>query len=71
MLCLRTPNARSSSSARKEAAALIDEIACLQARLDELIRKRDDLHKFVDVHLALVSPAHRLPEEVIRAIFVA
>ncbi|KAJ7253533.1 hypothetical protein C8J57DRAFT_1473852 [Mycena rebaudengoi] len=56
---------------RKEAAALTDEIARLQARLDELTQKRDDLNESIDAHLALVSPARRLPEDVVRAIFEA
>ncbi|KAJ6537855.1 hypothetical protein B0H19DRAFT_1181055 [Mycena capillaripes] len=39
--------------------------------LGNLTRKRDELTEYIDAHLALVSPMRRLPEDVIRAIFIA
>ncbi|KAJ7253544.1 hypothetical protein C8J57DRAFT_1659707, partial [Mycena rebaudengoi] len=56
---------------RKEAAYLAEQIAHMQKVLEELTRKRDDLTEFVDAHMALVSPARRLPDDVIREIFMA
>ncbi|KAJ7253541.1 hypothetical protein C8J57DRAFT_1187214 [Mycena rebaudengoi] len=55
----------------KEAAHLAEQIARMQKALEELTRKRDDLTEFIDAHLALVSPARRLPDDVVREIFVA
>ncbi|KAJ7253523.1 hypothetical protein C8J57DRAFT_1473844 [Mycena rebaudengoi] len=56
---------------RKEATHLAEQIARMQKVLEELTRKRDDLTEFVDAHMALVSPARRLPDDVVREIFVA
>ncbi|KAJ7253571.1 hypothetical protein C8J57DRAFT_626920 [Mycena rebaudengoi] len=56
---------------RKEATELSEQIARTQKLLDDLTRKRDDLTDFIDTHLALVSPARRLPDDVVREIFVA
>ncbi|KAJ7253552.1 hypothetical protein C8J57DRAFT_1722440 [Mycena rebaudengoi] len=56
---------------RKEAAHLAEQIARMQKLLEDLTRKRDDLTEFIDAHLALVSPARRLPDDVVREIFVA
>ncbi|KAJ7253536.1 hypothetical protein C8J57DRAFT_1237342 [Mycena rebaudengoi] len=56
---------------RKEVAHLAEQIARMQKLLDDLTRKRDDLTEFIDAHLALVSPARRLPDDVVREIFVA
>ncbi|KAJ7253491.1 hypothetical protein C8J57DRAFT_1473819 [Mycena rebaudengoi] len=56
---------------RKEAVHLAEQIARMQKVLEELTRKRDDLTEFIDAHLALVSPARRLPDDVVREIFVA
>ncbi|KAJ7253503.1 hypothetical protein C8J57DRAFT_1659580 [Mycena rebaudengoi] len=56
---------------RKEAAQLAEQIARMQKVLDDLARKRDDLTEFIDAHLALVSPVRRLPDDVVREIFVA
>ncbi|KAJ6564624.1 hypothetical protein B0H19DRAFT_1141566 [Mycena capillaripes] len=57
--------------ARQEAASLTEEILRIQSHLDELTRKRDCLETFIDAHLALLSPARRLPQDVIRAVFIA
>ncbi|KAJ7253489.1 hypothetical protein C8J57DRAFT_1659532 [Mycena rebaudengoi] len=56
---------------RKEVAHLAEQIARTQRLLDDLRRERDDLTEFIDAHLALVSPARRLPDDVVREIFVA
>ncbi|KAJ7500352.1 hypothetical protein B0H11DRAFT_2276007 [Mycena galericulata] len=56
---------------QKEAAALVQEVVRVQSLLDELISKRDQLYTFIDAHLALVSPVRRLPDDVVREIFVA
>ncbi|KAJ7253500.1 hypothetical protein C8J57DRAFT_625635 [Mycena rebaudengoi] len=56
---------------REEAAGLTQKIAETQALLDRLTAKRDLLNEFIDSHLALVSPARRLPDDIISAIFVA
>ncbi|KAJ7253514.1 hypothetical protein C8J57DRAFT_625857 [Mycena rebaudengoi] len=56
---------------RKEAAQLAEQIVHMQKVLEDLARKRDDLTEFIDAHLALVSPARRLPDDVVREIFVA
>ncbi|KAJ7253501.1 hypothetical protein C8J57DRAFT_1722395 [Mycena rebaudengoi] len=56
---------------RREAAQLAEQIARMQKLLEDLARKRDDLAEFIDAHLALVSPARRLPDDVVREIFVA
>ncbi|KAJ7111717.1 hypothetical protein C8R44DRAFT_677329, partial [Mycena epipterygia] len=52
-------------------ADLTEEIARLRSLMDEAARKRDDLKQFIDVHLALVSPTRRLPDDIVRAIFTA
>ncbi|KAJ7253524.1 hypothetical protein C8J57DRAFT_1473845 [Mycena rebaudengoi] len=56
---------------RKEAAHLAEQIARMQKVIEDLTRKRDDLTEFIDAHEALVSPARRLPDDVVREIFVA
>ncbi|KAF7335739.1 F-box domain-containing protein [Mycena venus] len=55
----------------KEHADLTDEIARLQSLIDAANRKRDELEEFIDAHLALMSPVRRLPDDVIRAVFLA
>ncbi|KAJ7253553.1 hypothetical protein C8J57DRAFT_626486 [Mycena rebaudengoi] len=56
---------------RREAAQLAEQIARMQKVLEDLTRKRDDLTEFINAHLALVSPARRLPDDIVREIFVA
>ncbi|KAJ7919016.1 hypothetical protein B0H13DRAFT_2187275 [Mycena leptocephala] len=56
---------------RREAAELTREIERIQTLLRELTGKRDALQEFVDTHLALISPARRLPEDVVAEIFTA
>ncbi|KAJ7135520.1 hypothetical protein C8R46DRAFT_1362010 [Mycena filopes] len=46
------------------------EIDRLQSLIDEANNRRQELKGFIDPHLALVSPARRLPEDIIRSIFV-
>ncbi|KAJ7699394.1 hypothetical protein B0H14DRAFT_2417654 [Mycena olivaceomarginata] len=48
---------------------LTEEIAWLQALIDEASLRRSELQKFVDAHLALVSLVRRLPDETIQDIF--
>ncbi|KAJ7253507.1 hypothetical protein C8J57DRAFT_1348288 [Mycena rebaudengoi] len=55
----------------KEAAGLTQKIAEMQALVDGLTAKRDKLNKLIDAHLALVSPARRLPDDIVGAIFLA
>ncbi|KAF7336260.1 F-box domain-containing protein [Mycena venus] len=55
---------------RREVANLTQEIVRLQHQLAELSRKRDQLEESIDAHLALVSPARRLPEDVLGTIFI-
>ncbi|KAJ7111848.1 hypothetical protein C8R44DRAFT_711441 [Mycena epipterygia] len=56
---------------RKELSDLSDEISRMRNLIEELTRKRDALDAFIGAHLAVVSPARRLPEDVVRDIFVA
>ncbi|KAJ7662947.1 hypothetical protein B0H17DRAFT_1093024 [Mycena rosella] len=56
---------------RKEAADLSAEISRMKKLLDELTEKRDALDNFIAAHSALISPARRLPEDIVRDIFVA
>ncbi|KAF7376702.1 hypothetical protein MSAN_00087200 [Mycena sanguinolenta] len=50
---------------------LDDEIAELQKSIDKLAEERHSLQTYVDGHKALISPARRLPLDVIQEIFVA
>ncbi|KAJ7153658.1 hypothetical protein C8R46DRAFT_1119488 [Mycena filopes] len=50
---------------------LDNEIALLQSSLGRLIEKRQELKAFVDSHLSLLSPARRLPSDVLAEIFKA
>ncbi|KAJ7140707.1 hypothetical protein C8R44DRAFT_761767 [Mycena epipterygia] len=43
----------------------------MQTLIENLVQKRDELNQFIDSHLALLSPARRLPPDVVRAIFTA
>ncbi|KAJ6524711.1 hypothetical protein DFH09DRAFT_1189294, partial [Mycena vulgaris] len=56
---------------QREYAELTDEIYRMQRLLDELTQKRDALDGFITAHLVMVSPARRLPEDIIRDVFVA
>ncbi|KAJ7890354.1 hypothetical protein B0H13DRAFT_877524 [Mycena leptocephala] len=56
---------------RMQVVDLTHEIEETKRRLEELTRKRDELTEYIDAHLALVSPVRRLPEDVVRAIFMA
>ncbi|KAJ7111844.1 hypothetical protein C8R44DRAFT_711435 [Mycena epipterygia] len=56
---------------RKAVADLTQEIIRIQSTLDELTKKREQLNQFIDAHLALVSPARRLPDDIVREIFEA
>ncbi|KAJ7767218.1 hypothetical protein B0H16DRAFT_1366539 [Mycena metata] len=54
-----------------EAAKITGEILRLQSLISELAKKRDDLHDFIDPLVALISPARRLPDDVVAEIFTA
>ncbi|KAJ7486606.1 hypothetical protein FB451DRAFT_1553885 [Mycena latifolia] len=56
---------------RRELADLSDEISRMQKLMDELTQKRAALDDFINNHLAMVSPARRVPDDIVRAIFVA
>ncbi|KAJ6561721.1 hypothetical protein B0H19DRAFT_902303, partial [Mycena capillaripes] len=56
---------------RNEVAELTAEIERLQALISQLTEKRDHLNDFIDPHLALISPARRLPPDVVAGIFIA
>ncbi|KAJ7689566.1 hypothetical protein B0H17DRAFT_1066176 [Mycena rosella] len=47
------------------------EIADLQMALDKLIEQRTELSDYVDAHRDLISPARRLPLDIIQEIFIA
>ncbi|KAJ7512683.1 hypothetical protein B0H11DRAFT_2267760 [Mycena galericulata] len=50
---------------------LDDEITELQNTLNKLIEERETLGAYVQAHSALISPARRLPLDIIQEIFVA
>ncbi|KAJ6468577.1 hypothetical protein DFH09DRAFT_1222456 [Mycena vulgaris] len=52
-------------------AELTDGISRMQKLLDDLTQKRDALDDFIAAHLAMISPARRLPEDIVRDVFVA
>ncbi|KAJ7025718.1 hypothetical protein C8F04DRAFT_967303 [Mycena alexandri] len=54
-----------------EAAKITDEIQRLQSLICELAKKRDALNHFIDPLVALISPARRLPDDVVVEIFTA
>ncbi|KAJ7645028.1 hypothetical protein DFH06DRAFT_1476919 [Mycena polygramma] len=56
---------------QSELALVTEEISRLQSLIDEAAHKRRQLQQFIDAHLALVSPVRRLPDDVIRSVFVA
>ncbi|KAJ7486629.1 hypothetical protein FB451DRAFT_1534559 [Mycena latifolia] len=56
---------------QRELANLTDEISRMQNLIDELTEKRAALDNFINAHLAMVSPARRLPDDIVRAIFIA
>ncbi|KAJ7124124.1 hypothetical protein C8R43DRAFT_1135703 [Mycena crocata] len=55
---------------RKELTEATKEVIRLQALVEEATKTRDKLQEFIDAHLALVSPARRLPEDIIRGVFM-
>ncbi|KAF7376922.1 hypothetical protein MSAN_00110000 [Mycena sanguinolenta] len=48
-----------------------DELANLETLIRELCAQRDTLKEHVDAHEALISPARRLPQDIIQEIFLA
>ncbi|KAF7337104.1 hypothetical protein MVEN_02148000 [Mycena venus] len=59
------------SELRKDFAAVTGGIARMQAVLTDLANQSERLEEAIDAHQALVSLARRLPEDVIREIFLA
>ncbi|KAJ7716974.1 hypothetical protein DFH07DRAFT_347704 [Mycena maculata] len=55
---------------QKAVAELTEELVRVQSLLDELTSKRDHINEFIHAHLALVGPARRVPDDVVREIFV-
>ncbi|KAJ6559915.1 hypothetical protein B0H19DRAFT_945196, partial [Mycena capillaripes] len=55
----------------KRIADLTEELVHLDSLRKELLQKRGDLLHFIDAHRALLSPARQLPEDIVRAIFMA
>ncbi|KAJ7212636.1 hypothetical protein GGX14DRAFT_564385 [Mycena pura] len=54
----------------KELADLTEEIERFQSLLDQTTKRRDELKQCVDAHFALVSPMRRLPDDILREVFV-
>ncbi|KAJ7162264.1 hypothetical protein C8R46DRAFT_1104046, partial [Mycena filopes] len=48
-----------------------DELAEMQRAIDKLKETRNSLEVFVEAHTALISPARRLPLDLIQEIFIA
>ncbi|KAJ6468578.1 hypothetical protein DFH09DRAFT_1480501 [Mycena vulgaris] len=59
------------SGLQKNFAALAGQIAHMQAVLTDLTDQCQSLRESIDAHQALVSLARRLPEDVVREIFLA
>ncbi|KAJ6471808.1 hypothetical protein C8R47DRAFT_1054330 [Mycena vitilis] len=56
---------------KQDIQTLTNDIDGLQAAIDQLVHDRDVLTEFVEAHLALVSTARTLPDEIVREIFTA
>ncbi|KAJ6526963.1 hypothetical protein DFH09DRAFT_1187235 [Mycena vulgaris] len=50
---------------------LDDQLADLQKAIERLTKERDSLSNYVEAHKSLISPARRLPLDIIQEIFVA
>ncbi|KAJ7681893.1 hypothetical protein DFH06DRAFT_283797 [Mycena polygramma] len=59
------------AGSQKQFDELTEELARLDTMRNEISGKQRDLQQFIDMHQALVSPARRLPEDVLRSIFMA
>ncbi|KAF7341228.1 F-box domain-containing protein [Mycena venus] len=57
--------------AQKQVEDLVQKIEETRLQLDDLTRERDNANQYIDAHLALISPTRRLPQDIIRAIFIA
>ncbi|KAJ6537945.1 hypothetical protein B0H19DRAFT_1181334 [Mycena capillaripes] len=55
---------------RKDYTRITADIVRLQSLVDEAARRQEELQHFIDAHLALLSPARRLPDDIIRGIFM-
>ncbi|KAJ7701562.1 hypothetical protein B0H17DRAFT_1045821 [Mycena rosella] len=54
-----------------EVAELTLEMNHLQVLPSQFTRKQDDLNELIDCHLALLSPARKLPYNIVQEIFKA
>ncbi|KAJ7101304.1 hypothetical protein B0H15DRAFT_943641 [Mycena belliarum] len=54
---------------QRELVNLDEEISRVQDQLDALTRRKAALDAYVEAHLAMISPARRLPDDVVRDIF--
>ncbi|KAJ6559988.1 hypothetical protein B0H19DRAFT_890834, partial [Mycena capillaripes] len=59
------------ADSEKELDHLTEELERLDALRKEILQKRRHLQEFIDAHRALLSPVRRLPEDIVRAIFMA
>ncbi|KAF7312991.1 F-box domain-containing protein [Mycena kentingensis (nom. inval.)] len=59
-----------TSPHRARVAALDDEIARLNALLDDVVRNRAEEQQLIDAHDALLSPLRALPVDIIQEVFV-
>ncbi|KAF7345222.1 F-box domain-containing protein [Mycena sanguinolenta] len=55
----------------KDLTSVTEEISRLQSMIDDAINRREKLQHFIDAHLALLSPARRLHEDIVREVFTA
>ncbi|KAF7344350.1 F-box domain-containing protein [Mycena sanguinolenta] len=55
----------------KDLTNVTEEISRLQSMIDDAVNRREKLQHFIDAHLALLSPARRLPEDIVRILFTA
>ncbi|KAJ7232662.1 hypothetical protein B0H12DRAFT_1001416, partial [Mycena haematopus] len=66
-----TPSDHEILSIRAHLVPYLDKLASLETLIRDLCAQRDELKEYVDAHEALTSPARRLPQDVIREIFLA
>ncbi|KAJ7161914.1 hypothetical protein C8R43DRAFT_1233475 [Mycena crocata] len=47
------------------------ELARLEGLIQDLITQRDQIAEYIDLHTAIISPARRLPHDIVQEIFLA
>ncbi|KAF7296214.1 hypothetical protein HMN09_01090100 [Mycena chlorophos] len=55
---------------RPRIAQLAEDVARIQAILDEAVRARDELQAAIEAHEALISPMRRVPDDILSVIFL-